>query len=86
MEKTFYNYMKGKRPIEIKVGESRITFHFKKEGNREFYAIPTDEWISDRTSTRQGREDNWHSHMMDKNWFNEDMKRFIDDNTKEKIS
>ena len=84
MKKVFYNYMKGKRPIEIKIGEFQITFHFKNEGNREFYSIPTDEWISDRTG-RTGREDNWHFHMMEKNWFNQDMKTFINDNTKEKI-
>jgi len=78
--------MKGKRPIEVNVGPSRISFHFKKESNREFYAIPTDEWIDDRATTRQGREDNWHFHMTEKNWFNQDMKKFIDDNTKEKIS
>ncbi len=85
MKKTFYHYMKGKRPIEVKIGPSRISFHFKNENNREFYAIPTDEWISDKIY-RQGREDNWHLHMMEKNWFNQEMKKFIDDSTKEKIN
>ncbi len=47
----------------------------------EFYWIMKKEWISDRTTTRQGREDNWHTHMAEKNWFTVEMKKFIDANT-----
>jgi len=83
MQKTFYNYLDGKRPITIKIGKDFITFHYKNENDREFYDIPKSEWISDRTG-RQGREDNWHFHMMEKTWFCEEMKQFINDNTKEK--
>lgn len=85
MQKTFYNYLKGKRPITVVVTNSQISFHFKNENDRVFYRIPTYEWISDRTE-RQGREDNWHFHMMEKTWFCEKMKNFINDSTKEKIS
>lgn len=47
----------------------------------EFYWIPTDEWISDRTN-RQGRGDNWFIHMREKNWFTKEMEKFIDENVK----
>lgn len=76
MQKTFYHYLDGKRPITIKVNSDFITFHFKNENDREFYSIPTNEWISDKTD-RLDREDNWHTHMMSKTWFNNDMKNFI---------
>lgn len=46
-----------------------------------FYWVGKDDWISDRTKTRQGREDNWHYHMMQKNWFTQEMKDWIDKNT-----
>ena len=71
----------NKRPITIKVGEHFITFHFKKEHDREFYSIPKYDWISDRKETRQGREDNWHNHMKEKVWFSGRMENFINSNT-----
>jgi hypothetical protein len=76
MEKTFYYYLNGKRPITIRVSYDYITFHYKNEREREFYSIPLNEWISDK-SNRQGRDDNWHAHMMRKTWFNQEMKDFI---------
>lgn len=84
MQNTFYNYLEGRRPITVKIDKELgfITFHFKEEQDRKFYDIPIDEWVSDRSITRQGCEDNWHNHMMQKTWFDQFMKKFIDDNTK----
>jgi hypothetical protein len=45
----------------------------------EFYYIPINEWVSDRT-TRQDRGDNWHYHMIEKSWFTREMYLFIDKN------
>lgn len=80
MERTFNNYMNGRRPITVKIYDDHITFHFKNEGNREFYHIPKEEWISDKVN-RQDREDNWHAHMMRKTWFCSNMRDFINENT-----
>lgn len=82
MGKTFYHHMKGERPITVKIYEGRIAFYYKNEGNREFYSIPIQEWVRDRTE-RQGREDNWHFHMKEKVWFNEDIKKYIDEIVKD---
>ena len=83
MEQTFYPKTKdfgwNQRPITIKILEDWITFHFKNEQDREFYDIPKCDWISDRTE-RLDREDNWHFHMKEKNWFTDEMKKFIDAN------
>lgn len=81
-KKQFISPHRG-RMIEVRVDETTgwITFHFSQEQDREFYSIPISEWISDRTN-RLDRPDNWHNHMADKNWFSEQMKKFIDDNTK----
>jgi hypothetical protein len=76
MEKTFYHHLNGQRPITVKIVPDYVTFHFKNEGNREFYSIPKKEWDSDKTN-RLDREDNWHTHMMNKTWFNQEMKDFI---------
>lgn len=78
MNKTFYTQ---KRPITVKINNDTIDFHFKNENDRQFYTIPKDEWISDR-SNRLERKDNWHSHMTEKTWFTSDMKLFIDSNVK----
>lgn len=85
MQNTFFNYINGRRPITVKVDSHFISFHFKNENDREFYYIPTHEWVNDKTN-RLEREDNWHRHMMEKTWFCQEMKNFINDCTKEKIS
>ena len=78
MNKTFrnQNYCKGERPITVKVGDVFISFHFTNEGDREFYDIPVNEWVSDKTN-RQDRDDNWHNHMMEKVWFSQSMKEKV---------
>ena len=47
--------------------------------NLGFYWINKRDWISDRTE-RLDREDNWHFHMKEKNWFTDEMEKFIDAN------
>lgn len=42
----------------------------------EFYWIDKTNWVNDFTQ-RQGREDNWHNHMKDKNWFTGEMYKFM---------
>jgi hypothetical protein len=83
MEQTFYPKTKdfawNQRPITIKIAEDWITFHFKNEQDREFYDIPKRDWISDRKE-RLDREDNWHYHMKEKNWFTKEMEKYIDEN------
>lgn len=49
--------------------------------NLGFYWINKNDWVSDRTE-RLDREDNWHFHMKEKNWFTDEMEKFIDNNTK----
>ena len=80
--KTFVSPHRG-RMIEIRIDEMPgwITFHFSQEQDREFYSIPMEEWVSDLTN-RLDRSDNWHKHMMEKNWFSEPMKNFITQNVK----
>lgn len=80
MEKTFYHHLNPTRPITVRINDDCITFHFKNEGDREFYSIPKEEWVSDKTN-RLDREDNWNRHMMEKTWFNNDMKTFLNENT-----
>jgi hypothetical protein len=69
MQQTFFN---NDRPITVKIDISHITFHFKNEGDREFYDIPKAEW--------HDKEANWHEHMAAKNWFTTTMADFIDKN------
>lgn len=76
--KTFQKYGSIIRPVTIKVEDGWIRFLFPKEGNREFYAIPVDHWTEDYT-TRLDREDNFHNHMMRKNWFSKEMYCFINE-------
>jgi len=78
MQKTFYHYQGGKKPITVKIRPDFVTFHFKNQDDEEFYDIPIFQW--------KDGSDFWPGHMMTKNWFTEDMKKFIDDSTKEKIS
>lgn len=80
-QKTFYHYMGGKRPITVKIDNEFIVFHYTEEDDREFYHILVKEWVSDKHTTRQGREDNWHFHMKEKSWFNQDIEEFINSNT-----
>ena len=80
IQNTFYNTGTWKdRPINIKIGDDYISFHFKTEGDREFYYIPKQEWIDDKTQ-RQDRDDNWHKHMNEKVWFTTEMENFINKN------
>ena len=56
-KQTFYVEQNGKiRSIDVKVDNDYISFHFKSEGGREFYSIPTKSWANDTGNT-------WHSHM-----------------------
>ena len=81
-QNTFYNTGTWKdRPITIKIDDDCISFHFKTEGDREFYYIPKHEWISDKTE-RQDRDDNWKTHMNEKVWFTNEMEQFINNNAK----
>ncbi len=68
------------RPVTIRIYTNGITFHFPNEGDREFYWIDKERWISDRTE-RLDRGDNFHNHMRHKNWFMEEMAEFINKNT-----
>jgi hypothetical protein len=83
MNKTFYPKTEyfgwNKRAINIKINEDYITFHFKDEGDREFYYIPKTDWINDKTEILD-REDNWHFHMKEKVWFTNEMESFINKN------
>lgn len=74
-KQTFYVEQNGKiRSIDVKVDNDYISFHFKSEGGREFYSIPTKSWANDTGNT-------WHSHMADKNWFTPEMSKFLDAST-----
>lgn len=81
-EQTFISSQRG-RMIKIKINKTAgfITFHFSQEGGREFYSIPIKPWVEDLTD-RLTREDNWHNHMAEKNWFSPLMENFINENTK----
>lgn len=76
-KKTFVSPQKG-RMIEVVVNPETgyVTFHYSQERGREFYSIPIPEWVADLTN-RLDRPDNWHNHMMEKNWFSQPMKDFI---------
>ena len=74
-KQTFYVEQNGKtRSIDVKVDNDYISFHFKSEGGREFYSIPTKSWANDTGNT-------WHSHMAYKNWFTPEMSKFLDAST-----
>ena len=74
-KQTFYVEQNGKtRSIDVKVDNDYISFHFKSEGGREFYSIPTKSWANDTGNT-------WHSHMAYKNWFTHEMSKFLDAST-----
>jgi hypothetical protein len=71
-KQTFYVEQNNKvRSIELRVEKEYITFHFKSEGGREFYSIPTKSWANDTGKT-------WRKHMADKNWFTPEMATFLD--------
>jgi hypothetical protein len=72
MQHTFYQ--EGQRPITVKIRRDFITFHFKNQDDEEFYYILTDQWADPRY--------HWAEHMIRKNWFSEEMKKFIDDGIK----
>lgn len=75
------------RTVLIKIAEDYILFYHDLTRPEvdvdEFYSIPVDEWISDRTE-RLDRGDNWHTHMDEKSWFTLEMKTFIDKNISNK--
>jgi len=73
IKQTFYVEQNNKtRSIELRIDTGYITFHFKSEGGREFYSIPTNSWVNDNGKT-------WHKHMADKNWFTHEMSKFLDE-------
>lgn len=74
MQHTFYQ--EDQRPITVKIRRDFITFHFKNNDDEEFYDIPTYQW-------KDEDKNHWQDHMSRKNWFSEEMKKFINDNTKE---
>ena len=65
------------RQIGISIDNEFIIFTYPEEENRDFYHIPIKQWKDDLTE-RQGRGDNWHYHMMEKEWFSSEMKDYID--------
>lgn len=81
MQRMFDNYLDGRRPITVKVTREYITFHFKNEGDREFYWLGTDDWIND-SKNRPNDPSAWPRHMLKKSWFSEEMKEFIDESIK----
>lgn len=68
IQKTFNE---GRRPVKIEIDENSIVFKFPTEGDREFYDIPKLYWIKNVNKYRE--------HMMEKNWFTEDMRQFINE-------
>jgi len=80
--KTFITAQRG-RMVDVKIDSETgwITFHYPQEGNRKFYSIPIKDWVYDKTN-RLDRDDNWHKHMMEKNWFSEKMADFINKHCK----
>lgn len=44
--------------------------------NNEFYWFELSEWVKDKTE-RLDRADNWHKHMIHKNWFTKEMASFL---------
>jgi len=71
MQQTFENGATQKRPITIKIENGCITFHFKNEGDREFYWIEVKDWDA-----------KYLKHMNAKNWFSKEMADFINTNIK----
>lgn len=55
------------RPINVKIDEGCISFHFKRENNREFYSIFADHW-----------DEQFKNHMTEKSWFTKEMLDFIE--------
>jgi len=43
----------------------------------EFYWIDANDWNKSKTEYLD-REDNWHTHMNNKNWFTKEMEKFLD--------
>ena len=50
------------------VEDNEIDSDDELEEPTNFYYIPINEWKRDKTENLD-REDNWHNHMKEKNWF-----------------
>lgn len=50
----------------------------EEKENSGFYWIGSDDWIADANGAREGRPDDWLTHMNEKNWFTSEMADFID--------
>lgn len=72
-------YKKQQKWIEYEIenrGEDNLDEDEK--GNHEFYWFDLGDWERDKTE-RLDREDNWHTHMNQKNWFTQEMANFLND-------
>lgn len=69
MTQEFANPHSESRPIVIRITKSHISFHFKRERNREFYWLGVSDWKDPKA--------NFAEHMRRKSWFSHPMEKFI---------